>query len=424
MGGQLLVVIPLPLPAVGGLETHYTDMVFSFAKLGARIILLTTTGADKTSFMRFAEKARAEGISIHKIPVTPPDVSCQAEHLFFRGLCFVSRMILFWTASLILSLHIISKHRVRWCMVRHSIKVFPLVLLLRILRTKILADGAIFSHESYGQIAIPLALRSRKNQQEAVILRILTLIATEIERLMFRCYNIYRAISPTHARYAALTRLAGPARIRMIPIGMDLQDFEDWRPASSSRQVSIGYFGALERWWDLETLIFGFARAYEKTRRIQLHIFGTGSLEGRLREMAAGTNASQAIFFHGRLPREALHMRMRTLAVSVVPLLYSPSGGYPVKLIESMAAGLPLIATRVSPITDFFSSREIHFVNPRDPEEMAEAILALARDYKLRLRLASSARKKAAELDSARIYQSLLDQIMGNRELLKSRRAH
>ena len=75
--------------------------------------------------------------------------------------------------------------------------------------------------------------------------------------------------------------------------------------------------------------------------------------------------------------------------IAVAPFLkIEPFYFDPVKVIEYMASGLPIIATdiqRIAEMLDF--GRAGMIVPPDDAEALAEAMLALARDAPLRLRL-------------------------------------
>ncbi len=83
-------------------------------------------------------------------------------------------------------------------------------------------------------------------------------------------------------------------------------------------------------------------------------------------------------------------------AAADIGLLASHTEGFSNSLIEGMAMGLPMIATRVGGNTDAIDDGENGFlVAPSAPEELATAILTLADMPDLRSRLGLAAREKA-----------------------------
>lgn len=92
--------------------------------------------------------------------------------------------------------------------------------------------------------------------------------------------------------------------------------------------------------------------------------------------------------------------------------------GFSNAILEAMAAGLPVIATRVGGNTDAVS-HEVNglLVNPKDPQDLSQAMLRLILDEKERLRMGHSAQIIARERYSmdhcidqyASLYRSLLE---------------
>lgn len=85
-------------------------------------------------------------------------------------------------------------------------------------------------------------------------------------------------------------------------------------------------------------------------------------------------------------------------AAADVGLLVSHTEGFSNSLIEGMAAGLPMIATRVGGNIDAVEDGKTgYLVEPRAPEELANTILTLARMPELRNRLGLAARQRVLE---------------------------
>jgi glycosyltransferase involved in cell wall biosynthesis len=85
-------------------------------------------------------------------------------------------------------------------------------------------------------------------------------------------------------------------------------------------------------------------------------------------------------------------------AASDIGILASHTEGFSNSLIEGMAVGLPMISTRVGGNIDALDDGENGFlVTPQSPDDLANAILALAEMPDLRRRLGLAARTKAMQ---------------------------
>jgi glycosyltransferase involved in cell wall biosynthesis len=99
-------------------------------------------------------------------------------------------------------------------------------------------------------------------------------------------------------------------------------------------------------------------------------------------------------------------------AASDVGILASHTEGFSNSLIEGMAVGLPMIATRVGGNFDALDDGENGFlVEPESPDELASAILTLAEMPDLRLRMGLCGRDKA-------LHRFSLESCIGRYELL------
>jgi len=75
-----------------------------------------------------------------------------------------------------------------------------------------------------------------------------------------------------------------------------------------------------------------------------------------------------------------------------IGVLASHQEGLPNSLLEAMAVGVPMVATRVGGVSDIATDgKECLLVAPRDPIGMASALLRLAQSEKLRSQLALAA---------------------------------
>ena len=120
----------------------------------------------------------------------------------------------------------------------------------------------------------------------------------------------------------------------------------------------------------------------------------------------------------------------RLLGASDAALLSSVSEGIPLSLIEAMAAGLPVVATRVGGVPEVVAEGRSGFLVPAgDDEAMADRILRLASNPALGQQLGQAGRERArdhfseermvAEYD--RMYREMTEKKAGDRQRILAR---
>lgn len=145
-----------------------------------------------------------------------------------------------------------------------------------------------------------------------------------------------------------------------------------------------------------------------------LTVIGDGPLEGELRALAAGL----PIDFVGAKPKRELREHYSRADIIILPSVRAVSGdqdGLPVVLLESLASGLPAIASNLPGIDTVIEDGTTGLlVEPGDEAGLARAIDRLTADRGLRERI-SAAGAQRAERHSVeavgRRYAALLDSI-------------
>ena len=148
-------------------------------------------------------------------------------------------------------------------------------------------------------------------------------------------------------------------------------------------------------------------------------VAGEGPDRAALEQKAIGDGVGQRVVFLGH--RRDVPQLLARCDVFVLPSLYE---GLPVSVIEAMAAGKPVIATRVGGIEEAVKDRITGLlVPPADGTALAEALQCLLADRRLAQALGAQARVRAdlefsAEIVASRtthIYESLVKNVPGSR---------
>lgn len=131
---------------------------------------------------------------------------------------------------------------------------------------------------------------------------------------------------------------------------------------------------------DLETLIMALAQADDPT--LTLDIAGDGPLTGSLLALARSLHIEHRVRFHGYVDRAGL---AQLRAAADIFVLTSVSESCSMALLESIAAGVPAIATRVGGTCELIDhGRTGLLIGPHDAKELSTALTRLARDPALR----------------------------------------
>jgi len=116
-------------------------------------------------------------------------------------------------------------------------------------------------------------------------------------------------------------------------------------------------------------------------------ICGDGPQRGAVQAAIGGDPAIQLLGFRTDVPR--------LLRASDMLVLASEHEALPMAVLEGMAAGLPVLATRVGGIPDLVGEGECGLlVAPRDVAGLSEGLVRLATDAQLRDTMGAQARRR------------------------------
>lgn len=180
-------------------------------------------------------------------------------------------------------------------------------------------------------------------------------------------------------------------------------------------EVAIGIVARLSAQKAHEVLFAAFEKCLAAREECVLVVIGTGDREAELRELAADRGIAHRVRFLG-VRRDVPEL----LAGLDVSCLSSVHEGVPMILIESMAAGVPVVATDCGSITDVITDGDEGFVvGVGDDEAFADRLTTLAADPALRRRMGTAGREAAQDrfdiAHTARGYQELLTSVVGRR---------
>jgi glycosyltransferase involved in cell wall biosynthesis/SAM-dependent methyltransferase len=187
-----------------------------------------------------------------------------------------------------------------------------------------------------------------------------------------------RIIAVSSAQKADVARhvsAAAQERILVIHNGVALRDFHppaQWRP--SSRAPRLLFVGGLDEVKNVSLLLTAFAQVLKAAAEATLTIIGTGSQSALLSEQAACLQIDRQVTFAGRLDRADVARAMREECDILV--LSSTSETFGCVLVEAMASGKPVVATRCGGPEDIVTEPMLGCLcRNGDAEDLARALL-------------------------------------------------
>jgi glycosyltransferase involved in cell wall biosynthesis len=167
------------------------------------------------------------------------------------------------------------------------------------------------------------------------------------------------------------------SHIAVIPNGIELELFNPIKKIDARKTLGISsndpvgiYVGRLNPEKGADILIK--ALSHVRTSPFTLLVVGSGPEEGRLKTLAARLNVLQKVFFVGEKNYAEIPLWISAADVLILP---SRNEGHPNAVIESMACGVPVVASRVGGVPEIINSPSLGLlVDPENPLDLARAI--------------------------------------------------
>lgn len=190
------------------------------------------------------------------------------------------------------------------------------------------------------------------------------------------------------------------ARITLLPNYIETARYQ---PRDNFRP-SFVYLGRLSEEKGVRTLI----QAMRYTEEFTLEVVGTGTLMAELKH-DADSLAPGRVIFHGFVGGEARFDLLKSATALIMPSLSHDS--WPMAVLEAMALGVPVIASRRGGLPDLVQDGETGLLfETGQPKQLAMAMQKLAESPSLVKQMGIAARHRAeTEFDVGVYYQKLMN---------------
>ncbi|BAY98120.1 putative glycosyl transferase [Tolypothrix tenuis PCC 7101] len=192
-------------------------------------------------------------------------------------------------------------------------------------------------------------------------------------------------------------------KIRVIPNGVDLKVFTNDKEQITNDQLQIIYFGTLSPWQGVNQAVEALA-LINRDFPANLKVIGQArdyQLKA-LKQLALKLGIADKLTILEPMPQTQLVAHIHTCDVILAPLMPSDrnlvQGCCPLKILEGMATGIPVIASDL-PVVRELGEDGVHFllVKPGSAKSIKDAVFSLHNQPELATKLALNARQRIEE---------------------------
>jgi glycosyltransferase involved in cell wall biosynthesis len=187
------------------------------------------------------------------------------------------------------------------------------------------------------------------------------------------------AVAVAAALKNAMINLGLPTdKICVIPNGVDVQRFHHIARPEARHKLGLQQetkilvsVGSLTEGKNHKLLISAFAKISEDHPEYRLYILGEGPLRLDLEELISRLRLEKQVSLAGARPNEELALWFSSADASC---LVSSREGWPNVLMESIACGTPVVATRVGGVPEIIVSPELGVLVEQNPADVASGL--------------------------------------------------
>jgi colanic acid/amylovoran biosynthesis glycosyltransferase len=188
-----------------------------------------------------------------------------------------------------------------------------------------------------------------------------------------------------------------PEKIIFHPMGVDLRRFVERTPHipghSVSKRLRLLTVARLSREKGVDVALHAMAalRALRPNAHLTYRVLGEGPERYELERLRDRLGLSDCVELAGAADQDAIARELQECDLYVLP---SRAESLPVAIMEAMASGCPVVATRVGGVEELVKSGNTgQLVKSEDPQGMAEAMAALLDSPADRVRFGSAGRR-------------------------------
>jgi len=385
---KICMVVTAPIPGSGGDSVNIINRCKAIRKCGAEVHLVTYGDSGRK------EPDIEEGIKIHR-----------TRYICLPYLNFVADMLLNPLRLATKAHNVAQKYPVQLFHVRHPYVALAMLFVNKISKRKpVVLEAAIMSVEMVDKGLSPHSSKVK--------------IMRTVESVGFKLANMI--IAPSSGVTEVVKQYVSEEKVRIVSFAVDEEKFKpNLSTAQEKREEKIIlYVGGLQKWQGIDFMLMSFAMVCQQMSDVTLHIVTTNPdikiYKNVARELTIGHKVKFYSLPHSEIPNT---MRQATVFIIPRPKIKTTEIAVPVKLLEAMASGLPVVATDVAGVRELMDANATFLMaEPNNPTDFSQKILSVLSDKELSKKIAKNARDKIEKDCSLRgvgkkllsVYQELI----------------
>lgn len=183
------------------------------------------------------------------------------------------------------------------------------------------------------------------------------------------------------------------AKLAIVHCGVDPEQFAPVHHSGLGSRLL--YVGRLSVAKGLPVLFEAMAALKEVAPQLRLQVVGDGCDRTLLEQLASQLGLDEQVEFLGYRSQREVRQYLQTSDLFVLP---SFAEGVPVSLMEAMAAGVPVISTRIAGISELVEDGHSgYLVAPGNGQQLAERVYRLWADAELRQAFGEAGRQQVSQ---------------------------
>jgi len=180
---------------------------------------------------------------------------------------------------------------------------------------------------------------------------------------------------------------------------------EKYRWIRKNADFIVAYVGTLLPVEGVDLLILAMCKIVKQIPRARLVVFGSGPQQRELKELVKTHRIDTNVHFHGWIPYEETFAAQKQADVLACPVKIPNEGtmissiAFPVKIPQYLASGKPILTTHLGDIPRYIHHEKEGLVLKKPTvDNIADAIIRLAKSDSLRLEMSAASMKTALKL--------------------------
>jgi len=193
-------------------------------------------------------------------------------------------------------------------------------------------------------------------------------------------------------------------KVPVIYNGVDLSRCLPKTGYDLSEPAQLLHIGRFNYQKNHKGLLDAFFILQKKCSDCVLNLLGDGELRPEVEAYAEELGIREKVIFHGS--QSNVYPYLHRADIFLLPSRFE---GMPMTIIEAMGTGLPVVAAAVGGVPDMLKDGKSGLLVSQEPEETANAVLALLEQEDLRKALGEQARKDSVQFGAEHMARSYCD---------------